>query len=141
MSVDRGVDRLVRDLSVMIIGPHAAQCTSDLFGRPAPIQQGAYDIEQHAVGCKLWWRSSIKSTRHAQALRRRRGVPGNGQGIAPPLPTHRARTAQSTRRLTNPKAMPTIGCKQNPLLRLQLPGTTDFVHATPCEISGVAHRI
>lgn len=70
VSVDRGVDRLVRDLSVRIIGPHAAQCASDLFGRPAPFQQGADNTEQHAVGCKLWWRSSIKSTRHAQALRR-----------------------------------------------------------------------
>jgi hypothetical protein len=33
------------------------------------------------------------------------------------------------------------GGKQNPVLRLQLPVTTDVVHATPYEISGVALQI
>lgn len=142
VGVDRGVDRFVRDLPVRIIGPHTAQCASDLFGRPAPIQQGTHHTVQQALRGKLRRRSSFTATQHAQTLRRRRGVAGLWQGIAPPLPTHRARrTGQSTRRLTNPKPLLTIECKQNPPLGLQLPVTTDLVHATPYGISCFALRI
>jgi len=92
MGVDRGVDRLVRDMQFWIVGPHRAQCLRNLLWRPQPTEHMRHHRPQWPVRIELARTARPRAAGLATRLSRSRNI-GTIARIAPHLPAQRTGTA------------------------------------------------
>lgn len=137
--VDRGIDGLMRDVSVTVTAPHATHCAGDRLRRPPPVQQCADHAPRHAFRCQLSRRSRRDSALRCRNLGGLRGIPRSDQTVAAKLATQGAGAAsQLASALTHGRTFLPIRRQQHRFFRLNLLVTPSFVHASPYEMSGVA---
>ena len=137
--VDRGIDGLMRDVSVTVTAPHATHCAGDRLRRPPPVQQCADHAPRHAFRCQLSRRSRRDSALRCRNLGGLRGIPRSDQTVAAKLATQGTGAAsQLASALTHGRTFLPIRRQQHRFFRLNLLVTPSFVHASPYEMSGVA---
>lgn len=139
ISVDGGVDALVRDMQAEIVWVHAPECAGNLLWRPAPGESRAHDEPQAAIAVQLGQRPRGNPPLLVHARGRHAGV-GPVVGIAPELTADGAGAAsQQLGHTAHAPALPIHRRRRHSLFRLQVRVCRiPSAHITPGE--GVALR-